>query len=218
MTSVRPAFDQEGRGEEGREGGQGKGERGAGPRRDPPSRAVLSASAAREEACKTREEANAARISEFERRLGEGLERVERDGLSRHDAVLNSMHNSALSLRLEVAGQIGERVARLEEAAGGQRDMRFVVSDALRAFHDTYMQGKADLSALGMRVMQLEVAGRGDADAMRARVAELERENAALKGAGAASERLPRSEAMDFRICRGEMPAISRGLGSALSP
>ena len=94
--------------------------------------------------------------------------------------------------------------------------MRFVVSDALRAFHDTYMQGKADLSALGMRVMQLEVAGRGDA--MRARVTELERENAALKGAGAASERLPRSEAMDFRICRGEMPAISRGLGSALSP
>ena len=180
--------------------------------------AVAAASAAREEACKTREEANAARIAEFERRLSEGLERVERDAHSRHDAELNSKHNSALSLRLEVAGQIGERVARLEEAAGGQRDMRFVVSDALRAFHDTYMQGKADLSALGMRVMQLEVAGRGDADAMRARVAELERENAALKGAGAASERLPRSEAMDFRICRGEMPAISRGLGSALSP
>jgi len=201
--------------------------------------AVAAASAAREEACKTREEANAARIAEFERRLSEGLERVERDAHSRHDAVLNSMHNSALSLRLEVAGQIGERVARLEEAAAGQRDMRFVVSDALRAFHDTYMQGKADLSALGMRVMQLEVAGRGDADAMRAlgmrvmqlevagrgdadamraRVTELERENAALEGAGAASERLPRSEAMDFRICRGEMPAISRGLGSALSP
>ena len=56
-------------------------------------------------------------------------------------------------------------VPRLEEAAAGQQEMRAVVSDALRVFHDTHLLGKADPSRWGRWADAAGIAKKGLAPA-----------------------------------------------------
>ena len=175
--------------------------------------ALSSASAARDEASKTREDANARRLGELENSLAERLSNIE-ERLSW--GMLSAVREGSEQLRQELT----ERIARAEAAAAGQQDVRGVVGEALRVFHETHLLSKADVNALAQRVLQLEAAGRAETDALRARATELERENAALKAVGRACERerAERSEQMDFLIRNGMMPSISGGPGRELGP
>ena len=171
--------------------------------------ALSSASAARDEASKTREDANSGRISELERSLADRLSNIEQ-----------RLSWGMLSAGEQLRQDLTERIARAEAAAAGQPDVRGVVGEALRVFHETHLLSKADVNALAQRVLQLEAAGRAETDALRARATELERENAALKAVGRACERerAERSEQMDFLIRNGMMPSISGGPGRELGP
>ena len=169
--------------------------------------ALSSASAARDEASKTREDANSGRISELERSLADRLSNIEQ-----------RLSWGMLSAGEQLRQDLTERIARAEAAAAGQPDVRGVVGEALRVFHETHLLSKADVNALAQRVLQLETAGRAETDALRARATELERENAALTARACERGRAERSEQMDFLIRNVMMPSISGGPGRELGP